>query len=154
MCAKRMLRRGVGVDTLSSRPMVRVDERQGALDLESPVTETAEERIFRLSYDLAAARTILATAVIGRSDQIRPVAKVELLATGYANQISQLATSRSKSVSGIPDAAQIRGQIEMVLEEAQALINALVEDARARGLSVSGSPVSFTLPEIQAADRE
>ncbi|KUL97337.1 hypothetical protein DK26_01305 [Bosea sp. WAO] len=54
----------------------------------------------------------------------------------------------------MPDAVQISGQIEMVVEEAQALINALVEDARAPGLSVFGSPVSFTMLEIQMADSE
>ncbi len=161
MCAQRMLRSGPLSEVVQS-PLERApDARQGALDLD-PSTTSAERMIHRLAYENAQlvsrlARAGLPTAIEDPIDRVRdtgdgrnskpdPIAQ---LAQSFAAQIVQLSSIQTDYPDD-QDAANVNARIEMIAEEADALVTAVIEDAEGHGLEASGPWLKIPLVEVQA----
>ena len=168
MCAQRILRSGPGADVVRSRSPRRVDERQGALDLDSaaaPGATRSEQTIYRLAREVAELRLKLAgasatssaegvtyrayTSAPGWSDTVDPIA---LLARGFAARLAEVKCIRTLGPAGDAledDARTVNAYIAMIAEEADTLIAALIEDAEAAGLEATGAWMRIPLVGCQ-----
>lgn len=184
MCAQRVLRAGPGADVIRSQPGRHQDDRQGSLELELPeATETSAERaIYRLSREVAELRMKLAGAgaseygtdltyrsynsARGWIDAVDPIA---LLARQFARRLAEVKCIRSLGPAGDAtdsNAQAVNSYIAIIAEEANGLINALIEDAEASGLEATGAWLKIPLleyrefeavkrdPAIERADHE
>ena len=158
--ADRMLRSGPSAHIIQSPPDRRQD-RQGVLDLD-PSATSAERMIYRLAFENAQlvsrlARAGLPTAIEDPIDRIRdtesrrnskpdPIAE---LAASFAAQVVQLSSIQSDHPDD-QDAAKFNASIEMIAEEADALVSAVIKDAEDRGLEASGPWLKIPLIETQA----
>lgn len=161
MCAQRMLRSGPSAEVIKSTPDRPQDARQSVLDLD-PDTTSAERMIYRLAYENAQlvsrlARAGLPTAIEDPIDRVRdtghgrnskpdPIAQ---LAAGFAAQVAQLSSIQTDEADE-QDAATVNASIEMIAEEADALVTAVIEDAEEHGLEASGPWLKIPLVETQA----
>lgn len=159
MCAQRMLRTGLAAEVIKSPADRPQDESQTVLDL----GETSAERLIgRLAYENAKlvarlARAGLPTAIEdpndrapdsghGRNSKPDPIAE---LAAGFAAQVVRLSSIQTDHPDD-QDAAQVNANIEMIAEEADALVMAVIDDAEEHGLEASGPWLNIPLIETQA----
>jgi hypothetical protein len=164
MCAQRMLRAGLASDVIASRPVQRIDERQGILDLadpDAPESETAEQIIYRLSYALTALRSQLVRA--GLTEEAAPrfhaysasrgwtykEDKIAHQAQAFAKQLDRVTSIRANRELADHDAADVNAHIAMIAEKADSLITALIKDAEARGLEATGPWMKIPLVECR-----
>lgn len=161
MCAQRMLRSGPSGAAVKGPPDRLQDPRQGSLDLD-PGTTNAERMIYRLAYKNAQlvsrlARAGLPTAVEdptdrthdvehGRNSKPDPIAQ---LAESFAAQVVQLSSIQTDHPDD-QDAANVNASIEMIAEEADTLVTAVIRDAEDHGLEASGPWLKIPLIETQA----
>jgi hypothetical protein len=161
MCAQRMLRSGLSDEIVQSSPAQQLDERQGALDLDEKTT-SAERMICRLAHENAQlvarlARAGLPTAVEdpidgargaghGRNSKPDPIAE---LAASFAKQVVHLSSIQTDHPDG-DDAAKVNASIEMIAEDADALVMAVINDAEDHGLEATGPWLKIPLIETQA----
>lgn len=160
MCAQRMLRSGQSAEVIKSTGDRPPDPRQGTLDLD-PATTTAEQLIYRLAYENAQLISRLACAglptgvedpndrddtSLRRNSQPDPIAK---LAASFAKQVEHLSSIQTDHPNG-DDAAKVNASIEMIAEEADALVTAVIKDAEDHGLEATGPWLKIPLIETQA----
>lgn len=161
MCAQRMLRSGPPGEVLKGAPDRPHDAGQGLLDLDSAATN-AERMIFRLAYENAQLVSRLARAGLpitiedptdrvrdadyGRNSKPDPIAE---LAASFAAQVVQLSSIQTDHPDE-QDAAKVNASIEMIAEEADALVAAVINDAEDHGLEASGPWLKIPLIETQA----
>ncbi len=159
--ADRMLRSGPSADIIQSPPDRRQDARQGVLDLDPDAT-SAERMIYRLAYENAQlvarlARAGLPTAIEDPTGRVRDTAHgrnsrpdpITDLAASFAAQVVQLSSIQTDHPDD-QDAAKVNASIEMITEEADALVKAVIEDAEDHGLEASGAWLKIPLVETQA----
>jgi hypothetical protein len=131
------------------------------LDLD-PSTSNAERMIYRLAYENAQlvsrlARAGLPTAIEDPIDRVReteygrnskpdPIAQ---LAQSFAAQVVQMSSIQTDHPDD-QDAANVNKSIEMIAEEADALVTAIIEDAEEHGLEASGPWLKIPLVDTQA----
>jgi hypothetical protein len=161
MAADRMLRSGPSADFIQSpldRPQ---DARQGVLDID-PDAGIAARIIYRLAYENAQllsrlARAGLPTAIEDPTDRVRvsthgrnskpdPIAE---MAARFAAQVMQLSSIHTEHPDD-QDAAKVNASIEMIAEEADALVMAVIDDAETHGLDASGPWLNIPLIETRA----
>lgn len=82
----------------------------------------------------------------GRNSKPDPIAQ---LAEGFAKHVMQL-TSLQTDHPDDQDATHVNASIEMIAEEADALVTAVIEDAEDHGLEASGPWLKISLIEVQA----
>jgi len=161
MCAQRLLRSGPTGDVVKGQPDRPYDPLQGVLDLD-PATTSAERMIYRLAYENAQlvsrlARAGLPTAIEDPIDRVRntslrrnskpdPIAE---LAASFAAQVVQLSSIQTDHPNE-RDAAGVNASIEMIAEEADAMVTAVIKDAEDHGLEASGPWLKIPLIETQA----
>ncbi|PZO00592.1 MAG: hypothetical protein DCF30_09275 [Hyphomicrobiales bacterium] len=159
--ADRMLRSGPSAEFVQSPADRPQDARQRMLDL-NPDATGAERIIYRLAYENSQlvsrlARAGLPTAVEDPTDSVRdsthgrnskpdPIAE---LAASFAAQVMQLSSIQTDHPHD-QDAAKVNASIEMITEEADALVTAVIKDAEDHGLEASGPWLNIPLIETQA----
>lgn len=161
MCAQRMLRTGPSADVVQTRPTRPQDARQGLLDLDPDAT-SAERMIYRLAYENAKlisrlTRAGLPTAIEDPIDHVRGIGHgrnsrpdpIAEMAARFAAQVVHLSSIQTDHPDA-QDAATVNASIEMIAEEADALVNAVIEDAEDHGLEASGPWLKIPLVETQA----
>lgn len=161
MCAPRMLRAGPASAVVQSPTDRPPDPRQGTLDL-APAATDAERMITRLAYENAQLisrlhRAGLPTAIEDPTDRVRdpghgrnskpdPIAE---LAASFAKQVVRLSPIQNDYPND-EDAAKVNASIEMIAEEADALVMAVIDDAESHGLEASGPWLNIPLIETRA----
>jgi hypothetical protein len=145
MSPVRILRSGPGDDVVRSPYIRQPDPRQAAFDLDLPQESTAEETIYRLTYELTKLRSRLAKS--GRSPISHPGDEIAAQADRFARALGTVEESGGDTEA---DADAVNARIAMVAEEADALIAALIEDAEAHGLEATGPWLKIPLVECQA----
>ncbi len=161
MSAQRMLRSGPSGEVVKGHADRPQDAGQGALDLDPDATN-AERMIYRLAYENAQlisrlARAGLPTATEDPIDRVRDVGHgrnskpdpIAQLAESFAAQVVQLSSLQTDHPSD-RDAAKVNANIEMIAEEADALVTAVIEDAEGHGLEALGPWLKIPLVETQA----
>ncbi len=161
MCAQRMLRSGPSAEMVQSPSVRAPDARQGTFDLD-PNTTSAERMIYRLAYENAQlvsrlARAGLPTAIEEPMDRVRDIGHgrnskpdpIAQLAQSFAAQVVQLSSIQTDHPDD-QDAAKVNASLEMIAEDADALVTAVVKDAEDHGLEASGPWLKIPLIETQA----
>lgn len=133
MCAQRILRSGLPSDTISGRPMPRDDERQGVLDLRVLPTYRAY------------------SATRGWGDKVD---EVQLLASAFADRLSDVTSIRSLGELDDTDAAKVNANIASIARAADDLISAVVSNAESRGLQATGPWMDIPLFECREFEIE
>lgn len=170
MSTDRMLRSGPAAEVAKSPSQKPEDARQGSLEFDARETRAqetradethAEREINRLAHENALLRARLARAGSsteiehpvypaddghGRNSKADPIAQ---LAASYAAQVSQLSSIQTDQPDD-QDAAAVNAGIEMIAEEADALVAAVIKDAEDHGLEASGPWLKIPLLEVQA----
>lgn len=161
MSTDRMLRSGPAAEMVKSPSQRTGDARQGVLELD-PQETRAEREIYRLAHENAVLRSRLARAglsteienpihpgddaIHGRNSKADPIAQ---LAASYAAQVAQLSSIQTDQPDD-QDAAAVNAGIEMIAEDADALVTAVIKDAEDHGLEASGPWLKIPLVEVQA----
>ena len=143
MSPARILRSGPGDDVVRSPYIRQPDPRQAAFDLEPP--SSAEETIYRLTYELTRLRTQLAKSNPATSAPTGD--DIVAQATGFARALGAVEEAGGDTPA---DADAVNSRIAMVAEEADALITALIEDAESQGLEATGPWLKVPLIECRA----
>lgn len=157
MSSQRMLRPREAVGAVRIPP-----DRDGCHIAPEGDQTSAERMICRLAYENAQLIARLARAGLpttiedpidrgpapghGHNSKPDPIAE---LAAGFAAQVVQLSSIQTDHPDD-QDAATVNASIEMIAEEADALVTAVIKDAEDHGLEASGVWLKIPLIETQA----